>query len=249
VALFAGICEEEFTIRITDIATGFPDCYARDAAGREIGIEFEYESSRFNHPSLAAARPGRSGHGHCDWVVCWIDNAKRGERWRKKLKVVELSSLKRFAELGAAVWIQPYGPDSVERLIGRKLHNGWTVPSQARKGDLLLVYRSGPRAAITHIMALRSTAEFSKRHPWGRGFQANLRTVIELPNPVRRTALLSIPELAGVSFFKRPTPLGQNVLSHWREIERCLLDHNPRVGLVKAVEPFKPKPHQAAMGD
>ena len=245
VALFAGICEDEYGLRIVDIETRYPDCYAKNRAGREIGIEFEYESSRFNHTEAPRRTPSGS-RGHCELVVCWIDNAKRGEKWRKRLKVIELSALRRFAELGPRVWLQPYSRANVDQLRGRKRHVRWTVPSQAQKGDLLLVYRSGPAAAITHIMELTRTAEFDRKHGWGRGFQADLKTVVELPNPVSRADLRANPELANMSYLKRPTPLGQEALKYWPAIERCLLERNPRAGIKNALAPFRPKPQRVA---
>lgn len=242
VALFASLCEEEFGWRITDIETRYPDCYVKDRRGKELGIELEFESSRYDH-DRNRARPGPSGlRGHCDWVVCWIDNAKHDEKWRKKIRVKELSALPRFDELGPSVWIQPYSAANVKRLYGRKRHYAWTVPSKARRGDLLLVYRSGTAAAITHIMELLSSATFDRRHGWGRGFQANLRTLIEIPRPVSRDDLRREARLSEVSFIKRPTPLGQGVLAHWPAIERCLLEHNPRAGIKKALAANRPRP-------
>lgn len=219
-------------MRIEDIRAGYPDCTAIGKSGRRIEIEFEYESSRFNHPDDPAGKL-------CDWVVCWIDNAKKGEKWRKNVKVKELSSLSRFSDLGPKVWIQPYQPANVERLIGYRRHTAWTVPSEARKGDLLLVYRSGRPAAITHIMVLLTTAEFDRRHSWGRGFAANLKTVAELPTPLTRAACLERPELRDVSFFKRPTQLGQDVLSHWPAIRVALLTSNRGSGLKSVLAPYR----------
>src|SRR4051794_7247717 len=94
VALFAGICEKRFGLRIRDIDTRYPDCEAvRISNGHKVWIEFEFASSRFDHPEW----------WRCDWVVCWVDNANRGERWRKGTRarpgrrVVELR--KEFSEL------------------------------------------------------------------------------------------------------------------------------------------------------
>jgi hypothetical protein len=188
------------------------------------------------HPSKS---PAGTPNLHSDWVVCWIDNAKKGEGWRKNVKVKELSSLSRFSDLGPKVWIQPYQPANVERLIGYRRHTAWTVPSEARKGDLLLVYRSGRPSAITHIMVLLTTAEFDRRHSWGRGFAANLKTVAELPTPLTRAACLERPELRDVSFFKRPTQLGQDVLSHWPAIRVALLTSNRGSGLKSVLAPYR----------
>jgi hypothetical protein len=97
-------------------------------------------------------------------------------------------------------------------------------------------------------MELSSTAEFDRKHSWGRGFQANLKTLIEIPNPVSRADLLRDPKLANVSFFNRPTPLGQDVLKHWEAIKRSLVDHNPRAGIVNALAPYKAKPQRVVGG-
>ena len=64
-----------------------------------------------------------------------------------------------FPELGRQAWIQPYRPSKVDRFSQGKLFDQWTVPSKARKGDLLFVYRSGPSPALTHIMELCSNAK------------------------------------------------------------------------------------------
>jgi hypothetical protein len=235
VALFASICESKYNLRIEDIQAGYPDCTAVKRNGHRVRIEFEFESSRFNHQDLRA----------CDWVVCWIDNAKRGERWRKKLKVIELRD--QFPELGSEVWLQPYRPGNADALpaAGKKSY-GWTVPSQARKGDLLLVYRSGSKAAITAILDLQTTAEYDRRHSWGAGYQACVKKVFDLPNPVSRGACMSEPDLQTLSFFQRPTPRGRSVLAHWSAMERLMVQHNPRVGLKAVLANYPVRPSRAS---
>ena len=240
VALFASVCEEEFALRIDDIRTGYPDCDARGPRGK-IRIEFEFESSRYNHHN-----DPKCDWKKCDWLVCWIDNAKRTEKWREHLKVVELAPL--FPEIGAEVWLQPYRPESVDRIRERKLHDSWTAPSRARKGDLLLIYESGRRASITHLMALRTNAEYDRKHAYGAGYAADLRTVFELPSPVPRASLLKDRTLRDVSFFKRPSPLGQSVLRCWPALERILFQHNPRAGLRKVLDEFAVRPARAERG-
>lgn len=233
VALFAGICEERFNLRIDDIRTGYPDCIAVKRNGQRVRIEFEFESSRFNHDEIE----------ECDWVVCWVDNAKQNEEWRDYLKVVELAP--EFPEVGADVWIQPYTPENVARFAKGKVFDEWTVPSRARKGDLLLIYRSGHAAAITHVMELGTTAEYDHEHGWGTGYTARLRKVFTLPNAVPRAALLNDDALKE-SYFVNPNPLGRSVLGSWPEIRRVLLEHNPRAGLVKALAPYATKPERVA---
>jgi hypothetical protein len=231
VALFASICEDRYNLRIEDIETGYPDCVAVKRNGQRVRIEFEFESSRFNHEDLNA----------CDWVVCWVDNAKRGEKWRKKLKVIELRE--QFPELGADVWLQPYRPVNADALptLGRKSY-GWTVPSRARKGDLLLVYRSGRNAAITAIMEVRTTAEYDRKHSWGTGYQAALKKVFDLPVPLSRTVCMTEAQLRDLWFFKRPAPLGRSVLKYWPVIERLMAQQNPHSGLKKALASYAVRP-------
>jgi hypothetical protein len=226
VAIFAAVCEEKLGIRIEVIRTGYPDCIGVKR-GKRIKIEFEFESSRFNHPVKG-----------CDRIVCWVDNASSDAYWRKRLQVDELRPL--FPELGSNVWIQPYKPKNAERLMaGGKVFDDWTVPSRARKGDLLLIYRSGKAAAITGVMELATDAEFDEEHDWGSGFSARLRKVFVLPNSVPRHALRKTQATSKISFVRSPTPLGQNVLDHWPALLRVMLDHNPRAGLRKAVDRFQ----------
>lgn len=238
VALFAGICERRFGLKVRDIETGFPDCQAvYIKGGRRVWIEFEFQSSSFNHKEW----------WKCDWVVCWIDNANRGETWRRGtrkrpgLRVVELQS--EFPELGPNVWVQPYQPQNVRRLDERKNHYDWTVPSEAAAGDLLLIYQSQRNQGITHILEVRTPAEYDPQHGWGTGYSADLRTVIKLPRPVPRAALQQ--RVPSVSFFRKPSPLGTSVLSSWPTLERLLLEFNPRAGIKRALVPFTPRPSRA----
>lgn len=231
VALFSWLCEDEYGLRMEEVRTGYPDCIAKGSRGR-VRIEFEFESSRFNHADLK----------QCDWLVCWIDNDKPDARWRKgphRLACKELRPL--FPELGRKAWIQPYKAHRVRRFSEAKLFDEWTVPSQARKGDILLVYRSGRDAAFTHIMELRSNAEYAGKHRWGRGFQADLRKLLELPHPVSRQEALRVPALKDVSFLKNPTPLGQSAEDSWEPLTDLMLKKNPKAGIRKALKGF-PKP-------
>ena len=240
VALFAAICREAYGVEIEDIETGFPDCEARRISnGQTLWIEFEFESSRFDHDEW----------WRCDWVVCWVDNANRREQWRrgtpkrKGLRVVEMR--KEFPELGPDVWIQPYKPENVARLDERVNHGRWTVPSEAAAGDLLLVYRSQKEQGITHILEVRTPAEHDPKHSWGTGYTADLRTVSKLPRYLSIAKLRSKPGLRDVSYFKRPSPLGTSVLPYWPQIEKVMLELNPRAGIATKLKHFKPRPSRA----
>lgn len=240
VALFAAICEEKYGLEITDIRTAFPDCYARyKRGGKTVGIEFEFASNRFDHPQW----------WKCEWVVCWVDNASRGEKWRigtptrPKLRVVELRSL--FEELGADVWIQPYRPENVDRLQGRKVHPEWTVPSEAAKGDLILVYRSRRDRGITHVLEVTTAAEHDASMNWGTNYKSNLRTVIELDTPVSIETMRSDPRLRSAPYIKRPGQLGTSVLPYWPAIEDLIAKANRGSGVREKLKRFNPKPAEA----
>lgn len=240
VALFGAICEDEFGLEIEDIGTEFPDCLARrQRGGRRVRIEFEFESSRFDHPEW----------WECDWVVCWVDNANRAEEWRrgtgsrKGLPVKELRPL--FPELGAGVWIQPYQPENVDRLRERTIHREWTVPSEAAKGDLLLVYQSQHDQGITHVMEVTTPAEYDPEMNWGTNYKSNLRTVLELRNPVTIESLQSDRRLRSAPYIKRPGQLGTSVLPYWPPIEDLIATANRGLGVRKKLKRFNPRPAEA----
>lgn len=228
VALFGAICEAELGLRIGDIQPGYPDCVAIDRRGRRVRIEFEFASSRFDHERH------RRTIRDCDLIVCWIDNAAPNVYWRGHVKVRELAPL--FPELGANVWVQPFKPMSADRLTEKaKLFSDWTVPAQARKGDLLLLYRSGSSAALTSILQLTSNAQYSDEHDWGRGYAADLRRLIVLPESVSRESLMRDSRTRKISFFRSPTPMGQSVLPDWEAVLEVLMEFNPRAGVKKAL--------------
>ena len=69
VVMLFGMMAKKLGFQIEIVRTGYPDCEAKrkceDGKWRRVRIEFEYETSRFDHDP--------SG---CDLVVCWEHNAK-----------------------------------------------------------------------------------------------------------------------------------------------------------------------------
>lgn len=67
VVLLFGMLAEKLGYEIEMVRTGYPDCEAKrkgkDGKLRRVLIEFEFLSSRFNHPPQG-----------CDMVVCWEDD-------------------------------------------------------------------------------------------------------------------------------------------------------------------------------
>jgi hypothetical protein len=76
VVIAFGLIAKKLGFEIKEVGTSFPDCKAR-LRGKNVKIEFEYQSSNFHHPV-----------GGCDYIVCWEDNALR-----QKPKVIPLKSL------------------------------------------------------------------------------------------------------------------------------------------------------------
>jgi len=138
VFLFARL-QEKFGVRVEKIRAGFPDCLARKIRGDKneiIRIEFEFKSANFKM------------HGHppseCDWIVCWEHN------WPdvpKHLRVIELR--KEFG-LGWHLWLNPKSTQWYEG-YDTKTHKNDSIPRQARKGDLLLIYFRKPKSEIAFV--------------------------------------------------------------------------------------------------
>jgi len=72
---------EELGFIIENVRTQYPDCEAKRRVGensfQRIRIEFEYLSSRFNHPEDG-----------CDLIVCW-----RNDRPHPKIEVIALEKV------------------------------------------------------------------------------------------------------------------------------------------------------------
>ncbi len=236
VALFAAICEDEFGLRIAEVRQPYPDCLARRISaktgrlGRMVRIEFEYRSSSFNHDPKG-----------CDWLVCWTHDLGADELRRAGMRRLRVVELRAFFQL-ANVWVWPYAAGQADDLPRRRgaWAETWTVPSQAKEGDVLLVYRTerghADRAAVTHVMEVGTNAVYDKRHSWGTGYVADLRTILALPYPVPRTRIAGEATLAPGSYFRKPSPLGRSVLDDWPVIRRRLIAANPGTGLGSALE-------------
>jgi hypothetical protein len=81
VVLLFGMMAEELGFIIENVRTAYPDCEAKRRVGKDswqrIRIEFEYLSSRFNHPEDG-----------CDLIICW-----RNDRPHPKLEVIALEKV------------------------------------------------------------------------------------------------------------------------------------------------------------
>lgn len=83
VVLLFGMLAGKLGFEIEMVRTGYPDCEAKrrgkDGKWRKVLIEFEFLSSRFDHPPRG-----------CDLVVCWEDD--------NNVSGLEVLELKRFVE-------------------------------------------------------------------------------------------------------------------------------------------------------
>ena len=81
VVLLFGMMAEELGFIIENVRTQYPDCEAKRRVGKDswqrIRIEFEYLSSRFNHPEDG-----------CDLIICW-----RNDRPHPKIEVIALEKV------------------------------------------------------------------------------------------------------------------------------------------------------------
>lgn len=81
VVLLFGMMAEELGFIIENVRTAYPDCEAKRRVGKDswqrIRIEFEYLSSRFNHPEDG-----------CDLIICW-----RNDRPHPRIEVIALEQI------------------------------------------------------------------------------------------------------------------------------------------------------------
>jgi len=81
VVLLFGMMAEELGFIIENVRTAYPDCEGKRRVGinswQRIRIEFEYLSSRFNHPEDG-----------CDLIICW-----RNDRPHPRIEVIALEKV------------------------------------------------------------------------------------------------------------------------------------------------------------
>lgn len=91
VVLLFGMMAEELGFIIENVRTGFPDCEGKRRVGahswQRVRIEFEYLSSRFNHPANG-----------CDLVICW-----RHDNPKLKMEVISLEQKLRERSAAGAI--------------------------------------------------------------------------------------------------------------------------------------------------
>ena len=214
VYLFAELAKR-WRIRVDEIKPGFPDCiaYQRVHSGeRRIRIEFEYKSRSFR------------AHGHrardCDWVVCWEHN------WPDAPRSLNIIELRREFGLGFNVWLMPAVATYDSTLAAGRVVD-WTVPGQAHKNDLVLLYINRPLGAIRHIYKLRERAEARRGGRSGRyDFWARISRVCTLASPVFYEDLCEHRILSTAPFLRQQIRRRSSVTEFWPHLYRLVTERN-----------------------
>lgn len=217
VFLFANLAKR-WRLRLDAIQSGYPDCIAYQKVQRgekRIRIEFEYRSRNFAQH--------RHNSRKCDWIVCWKHD------WPKIPKRLRVIELRREFGLGFNVWIAPVRSPAKEKLEqARLLYDKWTTPSQANKGDLLLLYSTNPQKYIAHVLLLK------ERPSWGK---AKYKPVFDYLAPVRRLCWLNAPVflqdlqrhpiLSTAGFVRGYMQARHNVTEYWPVLYEMIVRRNP----------------------
>lgn len=105
-----GLIAEDLNIRVESIQQGYPDCTGIQYLGKgrweRVRIEFEYNSSDFNHDPQG-----------CDILVCWEDDlneSKKEELKESGIEIIELKSIINTPEIPSKVLRDPEEKTSEE---------------------------------------------------------------------------------------------------------------------------------------
>jgi hypothetical protein len=225
----------------------FPDCWAIQKIGngtRRVWIEFEYASRGFKSHvrQLRGLRPRRG------IVICWHHD------WRECERYATVIELRRHIAAGCRVWLQSTLPEYQRGLdeapFKRKGTWNWSVPSRARPGDLLLMWRAGTRAqarkhdvdvellqSLANIYEVTSIPKPDRR--WGT--TANVWQVVLLDEPLRWGAIRSDAVLHSAPWVRASMQGRPEVTPYWWRIYELLVQLNPRLKKHKSFQRFKPE--------
>lgn len=200
------------------VQSSFPDCIAR-RSGKKYRIEFEYRASSYqNHPPRGA-----------DIIVCWENDWEHRPRQYRHLEIIDL---KRYT--GATPRVFVVGCD--ETLHGDVGHRyatiGWSVPSNAQVGDLIVMYRKKPASQIRDLWVVRGP--FYTIRYWG--LQAKLKRLARLYRPVTFAELKSDPATRNLPVIRSKFQGKKDITTEWPNIRAVILKRNPR--LMKVLRRF-----------
>jgi hypothetical protein len=225
VFLFSGMTKK-LRLKIEEIRPQFPDCIAYQKTGggeKEIRIEFEFKSRNFR-PHLSSQEYKTNG---CDWIVCWEDN------WPDKPKNLKIIELRKEFGLGFNVWIQPVSGKEGEKLSETNSSDSWSVPSLARKDDLILYYHTHKKKYIKDIFKLFGDVEIIQGTDWAPYF-GPIRRVCELKSPIFFEDLKRDRFLKTASFVRGTMRGRPKATEYWPYLFDMIIRRNPSLKKVLA---------------
>jgi hypothetical protein len=196
----------------------FPDCIARKHAN-SVPIEFEYKSKHFvTHGHLEEL-----GKKKCT-IVCWEDN------WQNPPKNISIISLSRELGLASRVRLTHAQHKDDIRFLDqtRRKRFPWSMPAGTKKGDLLLVWRSGSKQSKFYDI-LEALGNATPKH--GYAGWANCRVVCHLRNPVTLQDIRNHNVLGRSAMVKTAFFMGSNkeLTPYWTWLYQLVVDRNPEV--------------------
>ena len=216
VVLLFGRLAPRLGFTVESVHPHFPDCTAK-WKGKPVKIEFEFRASHYvNHPPRGA-----------DVIVCWENDWSHRPRAYRHLEII---SLKEW--VGAQRRAFAVGCDesiSGEELRARKLY--WSVPSFLETGDLVLIYRKRPTAAIRDVwVAVGSPEYFKKGNRWGMmpGYQAPIRNLVRLSNPLTFEMLVKDQRTKILPVVRKRFQGKSEITQDWPVFHGLIVDLNPR---------------------
>jgi hypothetical protein len=215
-----------FTLKMKDLgfsgvvkAQGkFPDCIAR-RRGKRLMIEFEYKSKHFVlHGHLKELKRKK-----CT-IVCWEDN------WQNPPRNISIISLSRELGLSNRVRLTHAQDKGDIRLLDktRRKSMPWSMPAGTRKGDLLLVWRSGARQSKFQdiLEALENATPKYGYSGWGK-----CRIIYHLRNPVTLQDIKNHNVLGRSPMVESAFFMGSNkeLTPYWTWLYQLVVDRNPEI--------------------
>jgi hypothetical protein len=203
---------------VENVHPHFPDCWAkRDRDGAIVRIEFEFRASSYaNHPPKGA-----------DVIVCWEDDwAHRPERFRH----LEIISLKKH--VGAQRRVFAVGCDesiSGDELRAKKVT--WNVPKYAEIGDLVLIYRKKPTAAIKDLwIVVGSPVKYNRGNNLGYypGYQAAIKNLLRFGTPLTFEYLTKNSRTKSLGVVRKRFQSKTDITDDWSTLCDLIQDLNPR---------------------
>jgi hypothetical protein len=216
VYLFKAVAGPFYSLSQIDIQNRFPDCLARKGK-KLIRIEFEFESKNFRI------------HGHdpsqCDWIVCWRDTW--GEEAPDHLEIVEL---RRQFSFSFNVWFQPLANEYAVAISEVNRDEGWSVPSKASEGDLLLIWRSAPQSCVLDLFVVDSPVDRVKAG-WKRGYDymATIARVATLSAPLTWSNMRAETRLSRAGFVNGAMAGRPRASAYWYVLLEMIITANPEL--------------------